>query len=84
VSGVSVSGARIRSLSISHGHLVIVVRRAVSSMRVTVKSAALAESAALRARARAGRLKSLPLALVVRDARSDRTTIRVRVTNLGL
>jgi hypothetical protein len=71
-------------LSISHGHLVIVVRRAVSSMRVTVKSAALAESAALRARARAGRLKSLPLTVVVRDAKGKRTTIRVRVTNLGL
>ncbi|HWD73717.1 MAG TPA: hypothetical protein VG371_01175 [Solirubrobacteraceae bacterium] len=84
VSGVSVSGARIRSLSISHGHLVIVVRRAVSSMRVTVKSAALAESAALRARARAGKLKSLPLTVVVRDAKGKRTTIRVRVTNLGL
>ncbi|HEY2439179.1 MAG TPA: hypothetical protein VGI07_03055, partial [Solirubrobacteraceae bacterium] len=84
VSGVSVSGARIRSLSISHGHLVIVVRRAVSSMRVTVKSAALAESAALRARARAGRLKSLPLTVVVRDAKSKRTTIRVRVKDLGL
>jgi hypothetical protein len=84
VSGVAVSGARIRSVSISHGQLVLVVRRPVSSMRVTIKSAALAESAALRARARAGKLKSLPLTLVVRDAKAKRTTIRVQIRNLGL
>jgi hypothetical protein len=83
VAGVALSGARIRSLSISHGHLVIVLRRAVSAMRVTIKSAALAESAALRAKARAGKLRSLPLAVVVRDAKGKRTTIRVRIKNLG-
>jgi hypothetical protein len=84
VSGVAVSGARIRSVSISHGHLVITVRRAVSVMEVTVKRTALAETAALRAKARAGRLTSLPLAVVVSDAKARRTMIRVQIKNLGL
>jgi hypothetical protein len=84
VAGVVVSGARVRSLSISHGRLVIVVRRAVSMMGVTVKSVALVESAAVRARARAGKLKSLPLAIVVTDAKARRTTVRVQIKNLGL
>jgi hypothetical protein len=84
VAGVAVSGARIRSLSISHGHLVIVLRKAVSRLGVAIGSAALTESGALRGRARAHRLKSLPLTVVVSDTRARRTPVRVQIDKLGL
>ena len=52
VAGVTVGGAQIKSLSLSHGHLTINLRRPVSSLTVTIKSAGLAESRALEAKAR--------------------------------
>ena len=84
VTGVSVVGARIRSVSLSHGHVVVVFRRAVSGVTVRIAASALRESAALRARARAGTLRSLRLTVLTRNARSKRATIHVKITNLGL
>ena len=84
VTGVGLSGARIRSLTLVHGRLVITLRHAVSRLTVTIHSTALNETAALRAKARSGRLKSLRLTVVTRNTKARRATIHVQIKNLGL
>jgi hypothetical protein len=84
IRGVRVRGAAIRSLSLSHGHLVITLTRPVSSLTVTLTGSTLAESAQLRSEARHHRLKRLALTVIAQNARGRRTTIHVRVTHLGL
>ena len=84
IRGVRVRGASIRSLSLSHGHLVITLKRPVSSLTVTLTGAALAESARLRSQASRHKLKHLALTVIAQNAKGRRTTIHVRVTHLGL
>jgi hypothetical protein len=84
IRGVTTRGGAIKSLSLSHGHLVITLRRAVSSVTITLSSAALKESAALRAQARRHKLKHLALGVIAQNAKGRRTTIHVRITHLGL
>jgi hypothetical protein len=84
IAGVTVGGARIASLSISHGHLVIDLRRAVRRLTVRITSAALVESTALRNQVRARRLKRLPMTVVAHNRSGHRSTIGVEITNLGL
>jgi hypothetical protein len=84
VRGVRIRGGAIKSLSLSHGHLVLTLRHPVSGATVTLSSAALKESAALRTQARRHKLKRLALSVIAQDAKGRRTTIHVRVTHLGL
>ena len=82
-SGVRASAGGIRSASISRGHLVLVLRRAVTATTVTVGPAVLRESTGLRHRARARTLKRLALTVVVRNAGGRRTTLQAQTTKLG-
>lgn len=84
IKGVRLSGGAIRSLSLSRGHLVITLRRAVSSVTVTLTGAALRESAALRAKANTHKLKRLALTIVAQNTEGRRMTLHVQVTHLGL
>jgi hypothetical protein len=84
IHGVKTRGGAIKSLSLSHGHLVITLRRPASSVTVTLSSAALRESAALRTQARRHKLKHLALGVIAQNAKGRRTTIHVRITHLGL
>jgi hypothetical protein len=84
IRGVRVRGAAIKSLALSHGKLVITLRRAVSGVTVTLTRAALAESARLRSQAGRHKLKRLALTVIAENAKGRRTTIHVRVTHLGL
>jgi hypothetical protein len=84
IRGVRVRGGAIRSLSLSHGRLVIRLRRAVSAVTVTLSGPALKESATLRRAARRHKLKHLALSVIAQNAKGRRTTIHVRVTHLGL
>jgi hypothetical protein len=79
---VSLGGARIASLSLVHGRLVINLRRAVNAVTVRIGPRALSETAALRRRVRGHRVKRVPLAVSVRYAAGRRTTLHVEVTNL--
>lgn len=79
-----VKGAAVKSLALTHGHLVIRLRRAVSRLSVTLTSAALRESAALRKKAAAHKLKRLALRVIVQNTKGKRTTLRAQVTHLGL
>lgn len=84
VKGVRVKGASVRSVALRHRHLVITLKRAVSSLRVTLGSAALRESAALRKKAAAHKLKRLALRVIIQNTKGKRTTLLARVTHLGL
>ncbi len=84
VKGVRLKGAAIKSLIMSHGHLVVTLTRAVSSLSVTLTNAALRESAALRAQAASHKLKRLPLRVIAQNTRGKHTTILAQVTHLGL
>ena len=84
VIGVSVTGAKIKSLTLSHGHLVITLRKAVSSLVVKLSASALRESAALRRKAGAHQLKTLHLTVISTNTRGRHATIHVRFTALGL
>jgi hypothetical protein len=84
IRGVRVRGGSVKSLSLSHGHLVITLRRAVTGVTVNLSGGALKESAALRAAARRHKLKHLALNVIAQNAKGRRTTIHVRVTHLGV
>ena len=57
-AGVTLSGANVKTLSISHGQLTIVLRRAVSSLTIEIHGSLLTESRALTIRSQ--RVHSLP------------------------
>ena len=78
-AGVTLSGAKVKTLSISHGHLTIVLRRAVSSLTVEIHGSLLTESRALTIRSQ--RVHSLPLTITTVNTRGQRTVIRVKVTS---
>jgi len=82
VRGVTLGGGAIKSLSLSHGHLVVTLRSAVSRARVTVGSAGLREGAGLRSRAK--KIKSLRLTVLTTNAKGRRATIHVTINHPGL
>ena len=79
VTGVSLRGAKIKSLSLSHGHLVISLRKPSAAVTVTLGSLSLKESAGLRAKARRNQVKSLKLTVIVRNAKHKSKTLRLKV-----
>jgi hypothetical protein len=74
VTGVSLSGAKIKSLAISKGRLVIKLRKASSSFRVKLTSV-LHEDGALIADAAKGKKATLHLSLIARNTRNKSHTI---------
>lgn len=67
VAGVKLTGAKVKSLSFSHGKLVITLRSGVKRFQVKVTKA-LTESSSLMAKARHKRLRSVRLSLSTRTA----------------
>jgi hypothetical protein len=84
VKGVRLTGAAVKSLAVAHGHLVITLKHPVSSLSVTLTGAALRESAALRKKAAAHKLKRLALRVIAQNTTGKRTSMLVQVTHLGL
>ncbi len=84
ITGVTLAGATIKSLALSHGHLIITLRKAVSSLTVTITSTALKESATLKRKANAGKLKSLRLTVITTNTKAKRTTIHVLIAHPGV
>jgi uncharacterized membrane protein YgcG len=80
---VTVRGAKVKALSLSHGHLVITLAKAVSTVTVAIGRGGLAESRSLRAEANHHRLRTLGLALVAQNTRGQRTSIRARLDALA-
>jgi hypothetical protein len=83
ITGVSLSGAKIKSVSLSRGKLLITLRSAVAGVTVRIGSAALKESGSLRSKAQHSKVKSLGLTVVVHDAKGKSTTVQIKVTRLG-
>jgi hypothetical protein len=81
-AAVTVRGAKVKSLSLSHGRLVITLAKAASTITVTIGRGGLGESGSLRAKAFNHRVRALGLALVAQNARGQRTTIRARLNAL--
>jgi hypothetical protein len=84
IAGVSLKGAKLKSLSLSHGKLVITLRSAASAVSVTLGRTALRESPGLRSKAQHSKVKSLRLVVVTRDAKGANATLRTQITRLGL
>jgi hypothetical protein len=83
VKGVRVSGGRGVTFSLSHGRLVITLRKAASSLTVKLGSRALKESSALKRKARAHRLPRMFLSLITSNANGKRTAVRVHLVIRG-
>jgi hypothetical protein len=82
--GVSVSGAKIRSLVLTGRHLTIKLARAVPSLTVTIARGGLKETGAIRRAAKAHRLRRLEITAIAQNTRGRRTTIRAPIRRLGL
>lgn len=83
VAHVSVRGARVKSLSLSHGRLVITFAQPAAAVTITIGSGALKESSALRAKAAKRAVKALGLTVIAQATRGRRTTFHARVSDLG-
>ncbi|HEX3804129.1 MAG TPA: hypothetical protein VHV75_14930 [Solirubrobacteraceae bacterium] len=75
IKGVKLSGAKVKSLTLSRGHLIIKLARPASSIGVTLAGSALNESAALIAKAKAGKAGRMRLTVISLDAKNKRHTI---------
>ncbi len=84
LGGLSIKGAKLKSESVSRGHLVLTLRRPVGSVTVSVSSKGMRESSALRKAAKAKKLKRLRLTVIARTSAGKSRTLRVSITHLGL
>jgi hypothetical protein len=75
ITGVSLTGAKIKSLAISKGRLVIKLKKASTSFRVKLTSV-LHENGALIADATKGKRATLHLSLITRNTRNKSHTIK--------
>jgi uncharacterized membrane protein YgcG len=80
ISGVSVSGARIKSLALSHGRLIVTLRHAVRRLSIKLGRRALKETRALRRAASGGRLRAVTLTVAIKDAAGHVTTVPLRIS----
>jgi hypothetical protein len=82
-SGITLIGASIKKLGLSHGHLVITLRKPASSIGVKINGSLLRERASLERAARQRHLHKLSLAVVTQNTKARRDTIRVAIQNPG-
>jgi len=75
--GISLTGGRLKSARLSHGQLVVTLRRPVTSVIVSVSNRALKESRGLRSKIDHGTVKRLKLKVIVRNAAGESTTLTV-------
>jgi hypothetical protein len=74
VIGVSIKGAKVRSLAIARGRLVIKLRKPTGALRVKLTSV-LKESPAMIAKARAGKVGRLRLTVIALNTKHKRHTV---------
>jgi hypothetical protein len=83
VTGVSLKGAKLKSLKLSRGHLVITLKKAVRSLTVNLTTTSLTENSALAASVKSGKVKSLPLIVIATNTKHRRYTVRYTIRHLG-
>jgi hypothetical protein len=79
VRGVTIKGAKLRSAVLSHGHLVLTLRKTARRATVTLGPSSLRESKALRAKARAHTLQRLRLHVAVLNAKKQTRSLTVTI-----
>jgi hypothetical protein len=79
VTGVSVKGAKIKSIALVHGRLVVTLRAPVRSLIVTIRPQALKESAGLKHEATRHQVSSLKLTVLVTSATGKHSTLTLRM-----
>ena len=84
VIGVRLKGATIKSLALSHKHLVITFKKASRTITVTMGSRSLKESKGLRAQAQKHKLKRLKLTVSARNTKHKTKKLTATVTKLHL
>ena len=76
--GLTVKGAKVKSIALVRGRLVVTLSRPVASLTVTIRAPTLAESSGLRTRAKRHRITGLKLTLIVTDAAGRHTKLVLR------
>jgi hypothetical protein len=84
VVGVTLKGAKLKSVSLAHGRLLIKLVKPASAVTVTIGRKALRESRGLRNKAQHSKVTKLALTVATRDTKGKRTTLRVQIPKLGL
>jgi hypothetical protein len=82
-SAITIRGAQVKSLSLSHGRLLISLAKAASTLTVAIGRGGLDESRSLRTRVRHHRARTLRVMVVAQDTVGKRTTLRARISDLG-
>ncbi|MGZ4186019.1 MAG: hypothetical protein ACXVFA_11860 [Solirubrobacteraceae bacterium] len=75
--GVTVKGAKLKSLSLKHGALLVTLRAPVSTLSATIGSRALKESSALKSAAKHHKRKRLQLSVVLTNTAGKRTASKL-------
>ena len=81
-TGITLTGAKIKSLALAHNHLLITLRKPSQSLTITINSSALKVSPTLKAKAKTKQLRHLPLTVITTNTNAQRTTIRVQINSL--
>ncbi len=79
VRGITLKGAKLRSAVLSHGRLVLTLRRTTRRATVTLGPSSLRESKALRAKARAHKLTRLRLHVAVLNAHHQTRSLTIAI-----
>jgi hypothetical protein len=79
VEGVSVKGAKVKSLSLQRGRLVVILGQPATSVTVKIGAQALTEGAGLENKARHHRIKSLKLAVSVTNVNRKTTNLTLKI-----
>lgn len=82
LEGVTIGGARPKSVVLKRGLLVVTLRQAAAGVTLNVSSKGINESAALERRIRRRRTKSVLLTVAVRDANGKITDLTARIRHL--
>lgn len=75
--GVTVKGAKLKSLSLKHGALLVTLRAPVNTLSAKIGSRALKESSALKSAAKHHKRKRLQLTVVLTNTAGKRTTSKL-------
>jgi hypothetical protein len=82
LEGVSIGGAKAKSMFLKHGALVVTLRDATAGINVKLTGRVIAETASLARRVRRNRVRSVRLIVAVRDASGKITDLRARVRRI--
>jgi hypothetical protein len=76
--GLTVKGAKVKSIVLVRGRLVVTLFRLVAGLTVTIRAPTLAETAGLRTRAKRHSITGLTLTVIVTDAAGAHTKVALR------